>query len=245
MSLQTIIKWCALCALLLLAGCGIPNATVKNGTGQDVMLLGHDPVAYFTQQQSIRGNPVFQTSLTTGVAARTYYFLNAKNKQIFDAAPAQYEPQFAGFCAQGMANGLKLAADPSEWRVHNGKLYVFANALARAGWDLDPQQHAANSQRLWPDAKDAGWRSQTVYRSIIRVSGYQSDTKLRKALWDKDPSNPVAQFDTGSLWHSLTAKEPGQRAREGYGTRPMIGLVGDDPCPVACIGTVTKAFGDN
>ncbi len=245
MTLQTITTWCALCAALLLTGCGISTATVKNGTGQDVMLLGHDPVAYFTQQQSVRGNPVFQTTLTSSTTGRTYYFLNAKNKQLFDANPAQYEPQFAGFCAQGMANGLKLAADPSEWRVHDGKLYVFADALTRAGWDLDPQQHTASSQRLWADAKDAGWRSQTLYRIIIRVSGYQSDSRLRKALWDKDPANPIAQFDTGGLWHSLTAKEPGQRVREGYGARPMVGLVGDDPCPVACIGTVSKAFGGN
>ena len=38
-----------------LAGCGTPYATVKNSAGDPVMLLGHDPVAYFTQGKPGRG----------------------------------------------------------------------------------------------------------------------------------------------------------------------------------------------
>ena len=43
--------WIALWMVLLalLAGCGTPYATVTDGAGRPVMLLGHDPVAYFTQ----------------------------------------------------------------------------------------------------------------------------------------------------------------------------------------------------
>ena len=36
-------------AALLLSACGTPYATVPNRLGEPVMLLGHDPVAYFTQ----------------------------------------------------------------------------------------------------------------------------------------------------------------------------------------------------
>jgi YHS domain-containing protein len=229
------------CALALLSGCGSHTTTVKNITGQQVMLMGHDPVAYFTQQQSVRGNPVFQST----TAGRTYYFLNAKNKQVFDAAPAQYEPQYAGFCAQGMAQGLKLGSDPSEWRIVDGKLYIFAHGLARAGWDLNPALHAANGQRMWPQAQDAGWRSQSLYRMVVRTADYQSDARLRKLLWEKDANHPAINDDMGSAWQQLTAPHPSWRALQGHGTRAKLGMVGDDPCPVACIGLVSKAFGPN
>jgi YHS domain-containing protein len=114
-------KWCLICAVALLAACGTPYATMKNITGQDVMLLGHDPVAYFTQQQSVRGNPVFKTTLP----GRTYYFTNADHKRLFDATPQKYEPQYAGFCASGAAYALKLGSDPTEWGIVDGKLYIF------------------------------------------------------------------------------------------------------------------------
>ena len=35
-------------ALLVLSGCGTINATLTDKEGREVMLLGHDPVAYFT-----------------------------------------------------------------------------------------------------------------------------------------------------------------------------------------------------
>jgi hypothetical protein len=45
----------AILAALALSGCGTHWATVKNQRGDDVMLLGHDPVAYFTTGKPTRG----------------------------------------------------------------------------------------------------------------------------------------------------------------------------------------------
>ena len=47
----------ALWLLALLSGCGTLNATFKDNQGRDVMLLGHDPVAYFTMGKPMRGYP--------------------------------------------------------------------------------------------------------------------------------------------------------------------------------------------
>lgn len=41
-------KMPAVMLTLLLAGCGVKLATVKDAQDRDLMLLGHDPVAYFT-----------------------------------------------------------------------------------------------------------------------------------------------------------------------------------------------------
>ena len=226
-------------AATLLAGCGTPHATMKNVTGQDVMLLGHDPVAYFKQQQSVRGNPVFQTTLP----GRTYYFLNAQNKADFDAAPTQFEPQYAGFCASGAAYALKLGSDPTEWRIVDGKLYIFGDVLGRTAWELDPAWNIKHGDEVWPEAKDAGWRGQTLKRYANKVSWYKTGADIRKEFETKFPGKTMPQFDVGGMWTNLFSKDPGWRAREGFGGQPVVGLVGDDACPVACIGVASKPFG--
>src|SRR6185503_6209485 len=48
----------------LLAGCGTPSATVHTSRGEDLMLLGFDPVAYFTEHKPVRG--LHTIAATTG-----------------------------------------------------------------------------------------------------------------------------------------------------------------------------------
>lgn len=66
---------------------------MKGSQGEDVMLLGHDPVAYFSSGKPLRGDPAIKTSLPE----RTYYFATADNKRVFDANPDKFEPQYRGF----------------------------------------------------------------------------------------------------------------------------------------------------
>ena len=95
-----------------LAGCGTPYATVPDAAGRPVMLLGHDPVAYFTRGAPQRGSADFVVSLPE----RSYYFASAESKALFAAAPARYEPQYGGFCSSGAAFAIKLAATPRRGR---------------------------------------------------------------------------------------------------------------------------------
>ena len=96
-----------LCAL---SGCGTPYATVRNAQGEPVMLLGHDPVAYFTEGRAVRGTAAYKVSLPD----RTYYFASAESRARFTAEPQRYEPQYGGFCASGAAFAVKLGSDRSE-----------------------------------------------------------------------------------------------------------------------------------
>jgi hypothetical protein len=50
----------AILVALLLSSCATPYATVRNKAGEDVMLLGHDPVAYFKLGKSVRGDPAIK-----------------------------------------------------------------------------------------------------------------------------------------------------------------------------------------
>ena len=86
-------RWFAIAASLaglqLLGGCGTPYATVPAaGDGRPVMLLGHDPVAYFTRGEPQRGDPALRVDLPD----RSYYFATAGHKAMFVAEPAKYEP---------------------------------------------------------------------------------------------------------------------------------------------------------
>lgn len=238
---ETIGRWCLLCSLALLAACGTPYATMKNNAGDDVMLLGHDPVAYFTQSQSVRGDPAIKSTLP----GRTYYFTNTEHKRSFDAAPAQFEPQYGGFCASGAAYALKLGSDPTEWHIIHGRLYIFGDVLGRTAWELDAPWNILHGDQVWPEAKDAGWRGQTLKRYANKVSWYKTGADIRKEFETRYPGTPLPQFDVGSMFQNLFVKSPGWRAREGYGGQPKVGFVGEDPCPVACIGAPSKAFGQN
>jgi YHS domain-containing protein len=224
----------------VLAACGTPYATMKNSAQQDVMLLGHDPVAYFTQAKPVRGDPKIQSTLP----GRTYYFLSVDNKRLFDARPDRYEPQYGGFCASGAAFGIKLGSDPTEWRLVDGRLFIFGDVLGRTAWELDPAWNIKHGDEIWPEAKEAGWRGQSLKRYANKVSWYKTGADIRKEYAAKYPSKAWPQYDVGGMMTNLFVKSPGWRAREGHGGQPVVGLVGEDACPPACVGEPSKAFGE-
>jgi hypothetical protein len=233
-----------LVGLLLLAAvlsaCGTPSATQRNSAGQDVMLLGHDPVMYFTAGVSVRGDPKIQST----VAQRTYYFSNVANKRSFDAAPEKFEPQYGGFCASGAAYGIKLGSDPTEWRIADGRLYVFGDVLGRTAWEIDPAWNIERGDQMWPEAKDVGWRLQSLKRYASKVPWYKTGADIRQAFQAKHPGRAWPQFDAGGMLTNLFLKQPGWRAREGFSGQPVVGFVGEDACPPACPGSPSQAFGD-
>ncbi len=224
--------------MAVLSGCGSINATMRNAAGEDVMLLGHDPVAYFTQSKPLRGDPAIKSTLP----GRTYYFLNSENKRAFDANPGQFEPQFGGFCSSGAAFGIKLGSDPTEWKIVSGKLYIFGDVLGRTAWELDPQWNIRHAEQVWPEAKDVGWRWQSLKRYANKVSWYKSGADIKREFDAKYPGVARIHYDVGGMFTNLFLKSPGWRAREGYGGQPAVGLVGEDPCPVTCVGAESKAF---
>jgi hypothetical protein len=223
----------------VLSACGTPYATQTNKFGQEVMLLGHDPVAYFSQGKSIRGNP----SVNTMLAQRSYYFVSEENKRLFDAQPAKYEPQYGGFCASGAAFGIKLGSDPTEWRIVEGKLYIFGDILGRIAWELDPAWNIRHGTQIWPEAQDQGWRWQSLKRYANKVYWYKTGAQIMQELKRKDPNAPLPSYNPGGMVTNLFLKSPGWRAREGFSGQPVVGFVGEDACPPACPAQESQAYG--
>jgi YHS domain-containing protein len=211
--------WLAwVCIVSWLAGCGTPYATVPNAAGEPVMLLGHDPVAYFTLGRPERGRPQWKVSLPD----RTYYFASEDHRRLFVADPSKYEPQYGGFCASGAAFAVKLGSDPTAWAVRDGRLFIFGDVLGKTAWQLDPAWNISHADALWPQAAPVGWRWQSMSRYLDKVPHYQTGAQIR-AQWEaRHPGERWPAYDPGGMFTNLLVKRPGWRAAEGFG-QPALG----------------------
>jgi YHS domain-containing protein len=91
---------------------------------EGVAIKGFDPVSYFTQNKAVKGKKEFSLPYR-GV---NYHFASAADRDLFQANPAKYEPQYGGWCAYAMGNdGSKVEVDPETFKIINGKLFLFYN----------------------------------------------------------------------------------------------------------------------
>lgn len=116
--------------LLTLAAAALPLAlTAPGSTGfataqtTPLAIKGYDPVAYFTAGKPTPGLAEFEHVWDE----HRYRFASAANRDLFKAEPARYAPQFGNFCAMALAKGMVVVADPENWLISDGKLYVFGS----------------------------------------------------------------------------------------------------------------------
>ena len=112
--------------LLLYLGAGTAHAgsAVNTWGSADVAIEGYDPVAYFTENQAVKGSSEFSEKWLGAI----WHFASAKHRDAFAADPIRYAPQYGGFCAFSVADGDPAAVNPQAWRIVDGKLYLFARA---------------------------------------------------------------------------------------------------------------------
>jgi YHS domain-containing protein len=205
-------------AIALLSACGTPYATVANRSGEPIMLLGYDPVAYFTTGVPTRGTAQFKTNLPD----RSYYFASAENQALFMANPAKYEPQYGGFCASGAAFAIKLGSDPTAWQIYNGRLFIFGDVLGQVAWQVDPAWNVDHADKLWPSIAAKGWRGASLSSYLFKVPHYKTGAQIKAEYDAKNPSKPWPSYNPGGMMTNLFIKPPGWRAAEGFG-QPVLG----------------------
>jgi YHS domain-containing protein len=86
-----------------------------------VAIKGYDPVAYFTDGKPEHGLPQFEYEWDE----HRYRFSSAAHRDLFEADPVRYAPQFADFCALALTRGEVDEANPEYWLISEGKLYIF------------------------------------------------------------------------------------------------------------------------
>jgi YHS domain-containing protein len=211
----------AILALLVVAGCGTTHATITTSRGEELMLLGFDPVAYFTDGKPVRGKHTIHASFE----GRTYYFATAEHRAAFAAAPAKYEPQYGGFCSNGAPYAVKLSSDPTQFEIRDARLFIFGDILGHEMWLLDEKENIAHADALWPEIRDKGWRAQSMKAWIFKVPWYRTGRELMVRWREKHPGQSI-DYDTGGFVNNMILKYPGWRAREGF-SQPALGVPGE------------------
>jgi hypothetical protein len=114
---------------------------VSPADAQEVSLAikGYDPVAYFTDGKPVRGTAEFEFEWDD----RRWRFASAEHRDLFKSSPVRYAPQFGNYCAMALALNQIVVADPENWLISDGKLYVFGKP-APAGPELFKKDLAAN-----------------------------------------------------------------------------------------------------
>ena len=106
---------------------------------------GYDLTTYFTQEKPQRGNGNHLTEFN-GV---TYLFATDDNKKNFEANPEKFLPQYGGYCAFGVSVNKKFVADPEQFDIVDGKLYLNLDAKVRSIWLQNVPGRIADANNNW------------------------------------------------------------------------------------------------
>lgn len=110
-------------------------------------LGGYCPVAYFKADKPLMGSAEFASEYN----GKTYYLVNAGAKELFDANPEKFLPEYDGYCAYGMTKGKKFPVDPTVYSVVDGKLYLNKNADVGKLWVKDTQNYIKTADMKWAE----------------------------------------------------------------------------------------------
>lgn len=113
-----------------------------------IAINGYDPVAYFVKNSAMKG----LAELKADYLGVHYQFSSPENKRLFVANPEKYLPTYGGWCATAMAKGEKVEIDPTNFKVTNGRLFLFFKAFygnAIKDWNKDEANLMARADGNW------------------------------------------------------------------------------------------------
>jgi hypothetical protein len=110
----------ALLVLALIAPAGADGTNVNASVEPPLAIQGHDPVAYFTEGKAVKGSNAHEMLFDDA----RWLFTSASHKATFAADPDRFMPQYGAFCAGAMVAGVRTPANPENWVIVNGKLYM-------------------------------------------------------------------------------------------------------------------------
>ncbi len=115
-----------------------------------VAIEGYDPVSYFANNEARKGNPAIRSEYR-GVV---YYFASAENRALFADSPKKYLPTYGGWCATAMATGDKVGIDPENFKVTDGRLFLFYKGIwgnAIKDWNKEEAKLTVEADAEWKD----------------------------------------------------------------------------------------------
>lgn len=134
-------------ALLLISHLGYAADSIYTGFFNNKAVSGYDTVAYFTDNQPVKGRSEFKTKYQ----GADWYFSSKEHLDMFNAEPEKYAPQYGGYCAWAVSAKNDFASgDPQLWAIVDDKLYLNYNKDVKVQWDADRPLHIEQANKNWP-----------------------------------------------------------------------------------------------
>jgi YHS domain-containing protein len=149
MRLSTLIKSTFLTSALLISNLSFAANIEVNANGNDLAIKGYDTVSYFTKGAPTKGSNKFTAAYNGAI----YQFSTANNRDLFNADPSKYAPQYGGFCAFGVTMNKKFDTDPMAWHIRGEKLYLNLNKNVQKKWVTDIPGYIETAQTNWISIK--------------------------------------------------------------------------------------------
>jgi len=135
---------------LLFSFNSIAKSPIYTGYFSSDAVSGYDTVAYFTQSKAVKGSKKYKYKYK----GENWYFSSAEHLALFKATPTKYEPQYGGYCAYAIAKNTTASADPEQWSIEGGKLYLNYNADIKQTWLKDKATYIEKANTNWPHVLD-------------------------------------------------------------------------------------------
>ena len=144
-----IARWFGSLALAFTLQAALPAAadgTQPASMPEHVAIQGYDVVSYFTDGKPVKGS----SEISLPFDESKWQFANTSHKEMFASDPDHYLPQYGGMCAGGMALGVSVPANPENWVIVDGKLYMVAGgADDLADWKAHAAENIEAADKIW------------------------------------------------------------------------------------------------
>ncbi len=115
-----------------------------------VTVHGYDAVAYFTEGKPVKGTGRYGYEWM----GAKWLFSSAENRALFTKNPERYSPQYGGYCAYAVSQGITADIDPMAWKIVEGKLYLNLSPGVARIWEKDIPGYIVKANKNWPTLKD-------------------------------------------------------------------------------------------
>jgi YHS domain-containing protein len=114
-----------------------------------IALQGFSPVSYFEKKIAEPGDPRYAATHR----GQTYHLASPEQVRAFKADPEKYLPAYDGFCAFGCAIDKKFPVDPRNFKLVDGRLFLFLknpDIDAREKWNEgDEAEQTRKADAFW------------------------------------------------------------------------------------------------
>jgi YHS domain-containing protein len=134
----------------VLSGAEAPSGWVAGAGGQDAALGGLDPVSFFEPGGPKRGDARFKAEYHGSV----FYFAGKRQRDLFVSAPETYAPAFGGYDPEMLALGSLMPADPENWTIHEGRLFLSGSPDLKDHFDKHKPEVIKAAKEKWKAVDD-------------------------------------------------------------------------------------------